>query len=451
MKPRDMTISEASAHIATGALSPVTLMESLLERIRALESSLKAWVTLDEHGALDAARVAKREIESSGPRGPLHGIPVALKDIYYTRGILTTACTPQYANFVPDYDATSVARLKDAGAIILGKAVTTQFASGDPSPTINPWHPEHTPGGSSSGSAVAVASRMCPAALGSQTVGSTLRPAAYNGIVGLKPTYGRISTHGVVPLAWSTDTVGILTRSVQDAAIMLQAMAGHDDNDPNSSTAPLDDYVAAVNAQTTPPRIGVVREFFYDNAQEDVRLHTDGVVDKLRQAGAVIQEVKLSAGFHDHEAARNVVVSVDAAAFHRRMHAANPDDYRPFIRQTIETGLLVSGVDYVQAQRVRQQFRRDAEAMLSDVDVLLTPATPSAAPRDLITTGTPVFQGGWTSSGLPAIAIPSGLDGQGMPLGIQLVGAPFAEATLLSAARWCEGVLGVELTPPGLE
>jgi len=451
MKPRDMTISEASSDIATGALSPVTLMESLLDRIRALEPRSKAWVTLDEDAALDVARVTEREIKTRGPRGPLHGIPVALKDIYYTRGILTTACTPQYATFVPDYDATSVARLKDAGAIVLGKTVTTQFASGDPSPTINPWHPEHTPGGSSSGSAVAVASRMCPAALGSQTVGSTLRPAAYNGIVGLKSTYGRISTYGVVPLAWSTDTVGILTRSVQDAAIMLQAMAGHDANDPNSSTAPLDDYLAAVKEPARPPRIGVVRELFYDQTQEDVRLHTDDVIDLLRRAGAFILEVKFPASFHDHEAARDVVVSVDAAAFHRRMHADNPDDYGPFIRQTIETGLLVSGVDYVQAQRVRQQFRSDAEVMLSDVDVLLTPATPSAAPRDLTTTGNPVFQGGWTSSGLPAIALPSGLDGQGMPLGIQLVGASFAEAAMLSAARWCETVLNMELTPPGLE
>ena len=445
-----MTISEASALIANGALSPVTLMESLLARIRALEPTLKAWVTLDEEAALDAARAAQKEIASNGPRGPLHGVPVGLKDIYYTRGVLTTACTPQYADFVPDYDATCVASLKEAGAIILGKTVTTQFASGDPSHTVNPWHPEHTPGGSSSGSSVAVASRMCPAALGSQTVGSTLRPAAYNGIVGLKPTYGRISTYGVVPLAWSTDTVGILTRSVLDAALMLQAMAGHDPNDSNSSAVPLDDYVAAVKVQAKPPRIGVVREFFYDNAQEDVRSHTESVVDLLRQAGAVVREVQLPASFHDHEAARNVAVSVDAAAFHRQMHADNPKDYGPFIRETIETGLMVPGVDYVQAQRVRQQFRRDTEAMISDVDVLLTPATPSAAPRDLTTTGDTVFQGGWTSSGLPAIAIPSGLDGQGMPLAIQLVGAPFAEAGLLSAARWCETVLDVELTPPGL-
>ena len=199
MEPRDLTITQASQAIAGGKLSPPELMESLLERVRALEPSLKAWVTLDEEAALQSARDAETEISSAGPRTPLHGIPIGAKDIYYTKGVLTTAGAPQYRNFIPGYDATSVAKLKDAGAIILGKAVTTQFADGDPSPTFNPWNREHTPGGSSSGSAVAVAARMCPASLGSQTGGSTLRPAIYNGVVGLKPTYGRISRYGVVP------------------------------------------------------------------------------------------------------------------------------------------------------------------------------------------------------------------------------------------------------------
>ena len=228
MEPRDLTIAQASQAIAGGKLSPPELMESLLEQIRELEPSLKAWVTLDEEAALRSARDAEAEISSGGPRTPLHGIPIGVKDIYYTKGVLTTAGAPQYRDFIPGYDATSVAKLKDAGAIILGKAVTTQFADGDPSPTFNPWHREHTPGGSSSGSAVAVAARMCPAALGSQTGGSTLRPAIYNGVVGLKPTYGRISRYGVVPFAWSLDTVGIIARTVNDTALLLQAMAGHD-------------------------------------------------------------------------------------------------------------------------------------------------------------------------------------------------------------------------------
>ena len=236
-----------------------------------------------------------------------------------------------------------MAKLKDAGAIILGKAVTTQFADGDPSPTFNPWDLEHTPGGSSSGSAVAVATRMCPAALGSQTGGSTLRPAAYNGVVGLKPTYGRISRYGVVPFAWSLDTVGIIARTVNDTALLLQAMAGHDPNDASSSLEPVEDYVSGLAAQIDPPRIGVIRQFYYETASEEVGRHTDEVVRSLEKAGAAVSEIKLPDSFHLHEAARSVVINVDAAAFHQRMYNQNPDDYGPHLRRIIEVGMLVPG------------------------------------------------------------------------------------------------------------
>ena len=450
MEPRDLTVTQAATMIREGELSPVALMESLLGRIRQLEQSLNAWVTLDEEAALAAATVAERGVKGGVALGPLHGIPVGIKDIFYTKGIATTACSPHYAGFVPTYDATSVARLKDAGAIILGKSVTTQFASGDPPPTVNPWNPAHTPGGSSSGSAVAVATRMCPAALGSQTGGSTLRPAAYNGIVGLKPTYGRISRYGVIPLAWSLDTVGILVRSVEDGALLLKALAGHDPNDPSSSGQPVDDYPEALHGFQEPPRIGVVRESFYDNAQEEVRRHTKDVVDQLRQAGATIQEVKLPETFWPHEAARTVVNQVEVAAFHQKMFKENPNDYGPVIRRSIESGALISGVDYLQAQRIRRGFRRDMEGIMASVDVLLMPTTPTSAPRDLNTTGNPTFQAAWTSCGLPTITLPSGLDNEGMPLGTQLVGAPFAEARLLAVARWCEATLGVMSEPPVL-
>ena len=450
MEPRDLTITQASQAIAGGNLSPPELMESLLERIRELDPSLKVWVTLDEEAALRSARDAETEIGRTGPRTPLHGIPIGVKDIYYTKGVLTTAGAPQYRNFIPGYDATSVAKLKDAGAIILGKAVTTQFADGDPSPTFNPWDREHTPGGSSSGSAVAVAARMCPAALGSQTGGSTLRPAIYNGVAGLKPTYGRISRYGVVPFAWSLDTVGIIARTVNDTALLLQVMAGHDSNDASSSLKPVEDYVSGLARQKDPPRIGVIREFFYENASEEVRRHTDQVVRRLEEAGAAVSEIKLPDSFHLHEAARSVVINVEAAAFHQRMYNQNPDDYGPHLRRIIEVGMLVPGAQYLQAQRVRARFRKDVEAMLEDWDVLLTPATPTAAPRDRTTTGNAICQAAWTSAGLPAIAIPSGLDGAGMPLGIQLAAPPFAEAKLLAAAHWCESALGVELRPPGL-
>ncbi len=222
----ELSVSEVAQKIKDRQFSPTTLVRSLLSRIDSLDETLRAWVTIDREEVLTTAHQREQELEEGNSVGILHGVPVGLKDIFYTAGMKTTACSRIFADFVPEYDATSVTKLKEAGAIILGKAVTTEFATSDPSPTRNPWNLAHTPGGSSSGSSVAVAVGMVPAALGSQTGGSTCRPAAYNGIVGLKPTYGRISRYGVIPVSWSLDTVGILVRTVDDAAVMLQAMAG---------------------------------------------------------------------------------------------------------------------------------------------------------------------------------------------------------------------------------
>ena len=215
----ELSVAEAAAQIREGTLSPVALAESLLARIDALDGDLQAWVTIDRDAVISAAQQREAEVQRGEPLGPIHGVPVGLKDIFYTEGMLTACGSKVYADFVPEFDATSVAKIKAAGGVILGKAVTTEFASSDPSPTRNPWNLEHTPGGSSSGSSAAVAARMVPAALGSQTGGSTCRPAAYNGIVGVKPTYGRISRYGVTPLSWSLDHVGILTRTVADGAL----------------------------------------------------------------------------------------------------------------------------------------------------------------------------------------------------------------------------------------
>ena len=223
-EPFELTAAEAAQSVRRRELSPVKLVESLLGRIEALEPRLQSWVYLDREAVLSEARKKEAEVESGAGLGPLHGVPIGLKDIYCTAGIPTTACSKIYADFVPDYDATTVTLLKQAGAIMLGKAVTTEFACLDPSPTVNPWNSAHTPGGSSSGSAVAVASRMCPAAMGSQTVGSVLRPASYNGVVGFKPTLGRVSRYGVIPISWSLDTVGWLVRTVEDAALLLTVM-----------------------------------------------------------------------------------------------------------------------------------------------------------------------------------------------------------------------------------
>jgi len=362
---------------------------------------------------------------------------------------MKTACGSRInADFVPDYDATTVSRIKEAGGVILGKAVTTEFAMGDPSHAINPWNPAHTPGGSSSGSSVAVSARMCAAALGSQTGGSTCRPAAYNGIVGLKPTYGRISRYGVVPVSWSLDTVGILVRTVADAAIMLQVMAGHDPQDPGCPDQPVPDYLEAMSRQDGPPRIGLIKEFFYDKSTPEVRSHTDAAVEKLAQAGAIVQEISLPESFASAHSCQRIVSNVEAAAYHEESYRDRADEFGPKARSSIEMGMLIPSVRYVQAQRARRQFRADMMAMVREVDVVLTPGIQAPAPRDLSTTGDAMFQQPWTSSGLPSIVVPSGLSQDGLPLAIQLAGLPWDEGKLLAAAGWCESVLGVSLSPP---
>ena len=449
MEPRDLTVSEASKLIQKRELSAVQLMESQFERIQDWEPSIKAWVTLDYEEALASAQEADEELNTRGSRGPLHGIHIGLKDIFYSKGINTTACSPTHVDFIPSYDATCVANLKNAGAIIQGKLVTTQFADGDPSPTRNPWNTEHTPGGSSSGPGAAVASRMCSAALGSQTGGSTLRPAAYNGVVGLKPTYGRISKHGVIPLAWSLDTVGLLTRNVEDAALLLQIMAGYDSNDPASAHEGTANYVAALEKTRTPPRIGIVQEFFYDNASEEMAALTNGTAERLSKAGAQVEEVTLPPSFYTHEAARSIVMSTETSAFHYETFKKQPESYGPSLQRTIRTGALISAIEYLQAQRVRRQFRADMETTFARFDVLLTPTTPTSAPKDLNTTGNPLFQSPWTSCGTPTISLPTGLDDSDMPVGVQLISGPFTEASLLSVASWCENILNVQLVPPG--
>ena len=447
-EPFSLTVAETAQQIRQRQLSPVDLAQSLLERIDALDPKLQAWVTIDREEVLSEARQKELELDQSEPAGPIHGVPVGLKDIFYTAGMKTTACSRIFADFVPTYDATVVTRIKEAGGIILGKAVTTEFAYGDPSPTLNPWNTAHTPGGSSSGSSVAVATKMCAAALGSQTGGSTCRPAAYNGIVGLKPTYGRVSRYGVIPVSWSLDTVGILVRTVEDSALMLQVMAGHDSNDPGSAIEPVPDYLQQMRAGSNPPRIGLVKEFFFDRSTPEVRRHTEAVVQKLAQAGAQVEEIGLPASFGTVHSCQRIVASVEAAAYHEQFFQTRADEYGPRLRESIEMGMLIPGVRYIQAQRLRRQFRQDMIEMAKRVDVILTPATPAPAPKDLSTTGDPVFQTPWTTCGLPTITVPSGLSESGLPLAIQLGNLPLEEGKLFAAARWCEDVLGVSLSAP---
>ena len=440
-EPYELSLSESAFQIIVGDLSPVDLVESLLQRIDSLEPSLKAWVYLDRESVLAEAKAKEEEVASARrPIGPLHGVPIGLKDIYYTAGIPTTACSKLYADFVPEYDAATVARLRDAGALMLGKTVTTEFACLDPSITVNPWNPAHTPGGSSSGSAVAVAASMCGAAMGSQTVGSVLRPAAYNGVVGFKPTFGRVSRYGIIPVSWSLDTAGWMTRTVQDAALLLSVMAGQDARDPVASMLPTQDYTANFDSPPA-PHIGVLGGYFHDNADAETRNRTRDVMEKLAGAGAEISEMTPPESIETASEDQRVIMAVEAAAFHEPMYRTRSEEYQPLLREMLRWGLEIDSITYSRALERRLQFIADMVRTAAHVDVLLTPSTPEPPQPDLTNTGNPMFQGPWTSCGLPAISVPSGLAESGMPLGIQLAASHYQEARLLSAARWCELVL----------
>ena len=447
MEPYELSLTEMIGQIQRRKLSPVALMESLLQRIDSLEPSLQAWVTIDRGAVLEEARRQEKEIARRKTLGPLQGIPIGIKDIFYTAGLKTTGGSKIFENFIPDHDATSVARLKKAGAIILGKTATTEFAYADSAPTRNPWNREHTPGGSSSGSAAAVAACMCPAALGTQTAGSVLRPAAYCGVVGTKPTYGRISRFGVFPLGYTLDHVGMLTRTVEDAAILLGVLAGSDPHDPTSSPEPVPDYLRACKSLRRPPRIGIIREYYDEKSEEEVRRHTAKALTQLKKAGAKVEEVKMPPSFAAVQDAQRVIMRVEGASFHEKLLEKHRDLYRPKLRELVEVGLLIPSVDYLRAQKVKRQFRDQMDPITKSFDCLLTPSVSSPAPLGFSSTGDPHFQAPWSLAGLPAISLPIGLTAQGLPLGIQLLGAALAEGKLLAAARWCEKVLDVSLRP----
>ncbi len=445
-QPYELTIAQASAQIAGGHLSPVELTESLLARSRELDAHLNVWVTLDENAALDAAKQSAAGLAKNGPYGPLHGIPFGVKDIFYTKGIKTTGGSKVYENFVPEYSSTVVDLLEQAGGIMLGKTVTTEFAMFQPPPTKNPWDADRTPGGSSSGSAAGTAAQMFPMALGSQTAGSVLRPASYNGVVGIKPTLGLLSRYGIMAVAWSLDTAGYFTRTVEDAAIVLGIIARHDPNDEISLNASPTDYVAGLN-NVKRPKIGVMRQYFFEHANAEVQQHTDGVISKLVDAGAEVDEVRIPVDMDAGRLAHVLVQNAESADTYEADYKAHADDIMPTTRGVIEAGLANSAIEYARAQKLRRELLHEMTSAMQDFDAILTPSTLTPAP-DTSTTGDPACQWPWTTVGFPSISIPSGLSDGGLPLGTQMASAPLEEQKMLSVARWCEKVLGVTLIPP---
>jgi len=423
------TVTEATRRIREGTLSPVEILESCLARIRAVESTLRAWVHLDEAGARTVARERAQEAEAGRFRGPLHGIPVGIKDIFHIAGMPTTAGAGPFAHEAPTEDSTAAQRLRVAGAVILGKTATTEFAHRDPAETRNPWNREHTPGGSSSGSAAAVAAGMVPLALGTQTAGSVLRPAAYCGIVGVKPTHGLVPTAGVIPLAWSLDHVGCLARSVADVTLGLGVLAGRE-----------------LRATAAPPAIGVPVAWV-ERAEPEVAEHVRQVAAQFAKAGARVEETTLppSVGRID-DAGRNVM-RVEAAAYHTERFGSDLSHHRAGIAELIRSGLALPAVEYVRANRARLQFRAETAPLFERYQVLLTPVAPAPAPKGLASTGDPSFCAPWSFIGVPAIALPSGIAGSGLPLGVQLIAGAHRDEDLLGAAAWCEGVLGFTAAP----
>jgi aspartyl-tRNA(Asn)/glutamyl-tRNA(Gln) amidotransferase subunit A len=438
----EATASELAHMVRHKEASPLEAVQALLKRIDAVEERVLAWETIDREGALKTAPDVRSAVDL-----PLRGVPTGIKDIYLTGGLRTTASFPPFASFIPEHEAEAVMRLRRAGAIVLGKTVTTQFALADPPRTRNPWNLDRTPGGSSSGSAAAVAARMTPLALGSQTKGSVLRPAAYCGVVGFKPTFGRVSRRNVFPLAWSFDTAGCLCRSVEDAALALSVLAGHDPDDPSSSRRPVDDYVAAFQApRARPPRLGLVRDYF-ERAQPGVRQHVETMAKRFEAAGAELVELRLPLDFDVVSAAHDVIMHAETATIHRQLFEREGVGYAPLLRSTVESGALIPALSYLQAQRLRRRFRKAMRPLLARVDALLTPTASNVAPgRE--TTGDTTFQAPWTQLGLPAISLPSGINQEGLPNAVQLAGRPFEDGALLSVAGWAEDVLGPMPAPP---
>jgi aspartyl-tRNA(Asn)/glutamyl-tRNA(Gln) amidotransferase subunit A len=421
---------EAAARIREGKVSPVELVDACLARIEALDARILAWAHVDGAGARAVARERTAEAARGQTRGPLHGVPVGVKDIIHVAGMPTTGGAKPWAHTRPTSDAPVVTRLREAGAVILGKTHTTEFAYRDPAPTRNPWNLEHTPGGSSAGSGAAVAARMVPVALGTQTVGSVLRPAAYCGVVGFKATHGLTPAVDVIPLAWSLDHVGVLARSVGDAALVLGVMAGQ----------PL------AAAPRSAPTIAVAPELL-ERAEPETAAHLRATAEAFARAGARVVEVGLPPSFARLHDVGLIVLQVEAAAYHAADFAAHAAEFGPGIRSAVETGLARPAVEYVQANRARLAFRDAVMPLLRRHDALLTPTAPGPAPAGLGSTGDAWFCAPWSSAGVPAITLPSGLAPSGLPFAVQLVGPAEGESALLGVAAWAERVLAFGSEP----
>lgn len=429
----------------SGRVTAAQLVDECLAQIEKLEPKVKAWVSVDAAGARKLARELDSEAAAGRYRGPLHGMPLGIKDIVDMAGLPTLAGSPLRKGHVAAADAPIVTRLRAAGAILLGKTVTTEFASFDPPPTRNPWNFERTPAGSSSGSAAAVATGMCLAAIGSQTGGSIVRPAAYCGVAGIKPTYGRVSLAGIFPLAFHLDHPGPIARSVADLAIVLGVIAGHDPADPISSRQAVADYANELKPGFV-PRLGLLRGYFLEKCTAEVREATLATVERLRAAGATVREVPLPAGFDRVPELHHRIMAVEAAFIHRETFPSQRDMFSPQISKLLDRGNGMPIFDYVEAIEHQKRYIRTVQRSLDWVEALIMPSTTTTA-GGLETTGDPAFNSCWSYAGLPSVTIPCAVCPDGMPTGLQLVGRSFGESSLLASAAWCEQAIAFDRLP----
>jgi aspartyl-tRNA(Asn)/glutamyl-tRNA(Gln) amidotransferase subunit A len=442
-----LTLSEASALVRERKVSAVELTRACLARIERLNPKLNAFITITPEQALRDAKAADADLAEKRWRGPLHGIPIALKDLIDTAGVKTTAASALFADRVPRTDAEVVVRLRNAGAVMLGKLNMHEFAYGDSSaqshygPVRNPWNPNHVSGGSSGGSAAAVAAGLCYMALGSDTGGSIRQPAAYCGIVGLKPTYGLVSTRGVVPLSWSLDHIGPMCRTVMDAALALQPIAGYDPQDTNSLATTPPDYAAALRGRPAALRLGIPRAVFYEGLDAEIERTVNEALRALRGLSASVQDVQLPSY------KTLPIVGAEAYTYHAPYFTKTPERYQPMTRRRLEAGSKVTTPVYIEARRELDRLRRAVLGVFQAVDLLITPTTPvlPATVQDALNDpGTPP-PGGVAPSlrntqpfdiyGLPCVSVPCGFSKSGLPVGLSISGPPLGEGIVLALAH----------------
>jgi aspartyl-tRNA(Asn)/glutamyl-tRNA(Gln) amidotransferase subunit A len=452
-----LTLSEAADLIRRREISPVDLTRDCLDRIERLDPKLNCFVTLTAERALQEARTAEEAIGRGDYRGPLHGIPLAYKDLYETQGIRTTAGSKLLLDHIPDADCTAVAKLKAEGAICLGKLNLQQWALGVTNaesyfgPTRNPWDLNRITGGSSGGSGAALAAGLCYGSLGSDTGGSIRVPAALCGIVGLKPTFGRVSTRGVIPLSWSLDHAGPMARTVRDVALLLTHIAGYDTGDLNSANVPAYGFMEFLSADVRGWRIALAHDEFIATSDAEVLIAVREAAKVFEKMGAQVKEIDFSRSRHIREVSR-VILHSDAAAYHRQRLQDTPDDFMPSLVPRLKRGLEHTAVEYALAKREQQRIKQEFDTFFADYDLMLMPTTPKAACLfdDPEAFELARFTAAFNLIGVPALSVPCGFTPTGLPIGLQLIGNYWDEARLLGAGYAYEQATEWHLQKPAL-